>query len=231
MVRLRILSGFVCCLIVVLAMGCGSGSDSGAGDGTETGRAEAPGADAGAPDPPPDPDPGPAAMTCRIQAVMGDHDHSASLAPEREIGADEYGVQGLPPIEGMIRFAGLDEDLTDLVTDAYEIAIDGDAAPRIVDDFLVVTVSRSGGCEEHDFTLVVGPRIRARAPPELDVAITHDNMGDACEAYMTDEVAFDLTALENMIPQGVAFLTFRTPDGSDCAYAGLEYDSDTGTSP
>ena len=30
---------------------------------------------------------------------------------------------------------------------------------------------------------------------------------------MTDEVAFDLTALENMIPQGVAFLTFRTPDG------------------
>ena len=81
---------------------------------------------------------------------MGDHDHSASLASEREIGADQYGVQGLPPIEGMIRFAGLDEDVTDLVTDAYEIAIDGDAAPRIVDDFLVVTVSRGGGCEEHD---------------------------------------------------------------------------------
>ena len=170
-------------------------------------------------------------MTCRIQAVMGDHDHSASLAPEREISADQYGVQGLPPIEGRIRFAGLDEDVTDLVTDAYEIAIDGDAAPRIVDDFLVVTVSRGGGCEEHLFTLEVGPRIRARAPPELDVAITHDNMGDACEAYMTDEVAFDLKPIWDPESQGAAFLTFRAPDGSDCAYAGLAYDSVTGTSP
>ena len=226
--------------------GTESGGDSGSagGNGTGDGVAEPPG-DGGDTE---DPDLGDD-MTCEIGTTyMAESDDTAGGVPEPEVddveasdsssGSDDDTATTTPddvddpePIKGMVRVAGMDEDVTDLPTDAYRIAIAGDAAPAIMDDFLTVTLSRGGGCEDHDFTLVVDSRSRMREPPELDFTIVHDNMDDPCEMYPTDEVDFDLTQIKDLVGGGVVSLAFQPPDGSACDYEGLEYDTATGSSP
>ena len=106
----------------------------------------------------------------------------------------------------------------------------------IVDDTLTVTLSRGGGCADHDFTLVAGHEFWPGEPIELDFTIVHDNMGDMCEAYPTDPVEFDLTEIKDLYEatyptgDGVVVLVFKTPDGSTCDSAGLEYDAAIGAS-
>ena len=252
--RLRKLSGLVFCLMVLFVMGCGSGSDSTAGNGTGNGGIDAPGNNGDTDDP----DLGD--MACWIgmtAAAPGDDANGVPEADTGDSGSMDVGmsdsssnpdddtsttnpgdVDDPEPLVGMVEIAGTDEDLTDLETDAYEIAIAGDDAPAIVDDTLTVTLSRGGGCKDHDFTLVAAPEFREKDPVELAFTIVHDNMGDMCEAYLTDEVEFDLTKIKDLYEaaypesDGVVSLAFQTPDGSACDYAGLDYDLDmTATSP
>ena len=235
-----------------------SGGDSGStgGNGTGDGVVDAPGdGDDGDTD---DPDLG--NMACHIGMTATAPGDDTNGIPESEGGTGDSGsmdvgmsdssdddtatttpgdVDDPEPLVGMVEIAGADEDLADLETDAYEIAIAGDNAPAIVDDVLTVTLSRGGGCpdEEHDFTLVVAPEFREKHPVELAVTIVHDNKGDMCEAYPTDEVEFDLMKIKDLYEaaysedDGVVSLAFQTPDGSACDYAGLAYNMDTGSSP
>ena len=227
--------------------GTESGGDSGStgGNGTGDGVVDAPG-DGGDTE---EPDLGDG-MACWIGTpYTAEPDDSTGGVPEPGAGTDDSGsmemgasdssdddtattnpgdVDDPMPLQGTVE---MDEVLTDLETDAYEIAIAGDAAPEIMDDTLTVTLSRGGGCADHDFTLVVDSKSRMREPPELDFTIVHDNMGDVCEAYLTDEVEFDLTQIKDLVGGGVVSLAFQTPDGSACDYEGLEYDTATGSSP
>ena len=224
---LRRIGGFALCLIAILVMGCGSGSDSpdtaSGNGGTDT-----------------------VLETCRIMAVGGEHEAELDRQEiDTDSGMDDGdtvtttpGDVGDPaPLEGMVSIAGMDEDLTGLETDAYEIAIAGDAAPAVMDDILTVTLSRGGGCENHEFTLVAAPRFREGQPVELPFAIVHDGNDDRCLAYLTDQVEFDLMKIRDLYKtaypsgDGLVFLAFRTPDGSTCDYSGLEYDTAAGPSP
>ena len=232
-----------------------SGGDSGGtgGNGTGDGVVDAPGdGDDGDTD---DPNLGDG-MTCDIGAAMPEPDDTTGGVPEPEVDDVETGdssdddtatatpddVDDPEPLVGMVRIAEMDEDLTDLETDDYKIAIVGDDDPEIEGDTLTVTLSRGGLCEEHDFTLVADRDFWAGDPVELDFTIVHDNMGDMCEGYPTDPVEFDLTEIKEEIKDlyeaeyptgdGVVFLVFKTPDGSACNAAGLRYDLDmTATSP
>ena len=82
--------------------------------------------------------------------------------------------------------------------DAYELHTVGEQAPAIEDDTLTLTVSYSGGCARHDFTLVADDPFRGRDPAQLDVILAHDGNNDRCEAYPTETYAFDLTPVRTL---------------------------------
>lgn len=62
-------------------------------------------------------------------------------------------------------------------------------------DLLHVFVSYGGGCQEHDFSLYSTNGIYLSLPPQGDVYLGHDGHGDMCEAYLSEELIFDLTPL------------------------------------
>ena len=81
--------------------------------------------------------------------------------------------------------------------DVYELAT-GSHAPSIAEDVLTVTVSYSGGCARHDFTLVADSRFQESDPVRLDVHLVHEGNEDSCEAYPTGTYEFDLTPLKTL---------------------------------
>ena len=76
-----------------------------------------------------------------------------------------------------------------------------DRTPVLEDDTLTLTVSYSGGCREHVFTLVadmIADEACGLPPVALDVFLAHDDRGDPCEAYPTVRYDFDLTPIKEM---------------------------------
>ena len=68
----------------------------------------------------------------------------------------------------------------------------------ITDDMLDISVSYSGGCEAHAFTLVVSEAFLESFPVQLPVSIAHDANNDTCEAYPTENYRFNLTPIKTM---------------------------------
>lgn len=68
----------------------------------------------------------------------------------------------------------------------------------IIDDTLEISVSYSGGCKNHKFTLIASETFLESFPVQLHISLAHDAMGDTCEAYPTENYLFDLTPLKNM---------------------------------
>ena len=81
-------------------------------------------------------------------------------------------------------------------SDPYRMATSGDDGPVMEGNTLTITVSFSGGCALHDFTLVTAAAFMESDPVILDVFLTHDDHGDSCEAYPTERHAFDLTPIK-----------------------------------
>lgn len=95
--------------------------------------------------------------------------------------------------------------------------MDGDT-PVVPHDTLTLTVSYSGGCVRHDFTLVADSRFEESDPVRLVLFLAHDANGDTCEAYPTDSYRFDLTPVRTLYEQtygsdeGVIRLLLRRPE-------------------
>ncbi len=104
---------------------------------------------------------------------------------------------------------GTDKAIALQESDAYELETDGEHEPVIENDTLTLTVSYSGGCEVHDFTLVTDGSFMESDPVQLVVTLTHDANDDPCEAYPTDRYAFDLTHLKTLYQEA-----YRTDEGS-----------------
>ena len=104
---------------------------------------------------------------------------------------------------------GIDKAIALQESDAYELETDGEHKPVIENDTLTLTVSYSGGCEIHDFTLVTDGSFMESDPVQLVVTLTHDANDDPCEAYPTDIYAFDLTPLKTLYQEA-----YRTDEGS-----------------
>ena len=68
----------------------------------------------------------------------------------------------------------------------------------IQDDTLKISVSYSGGCETHIFTLVSSDVFLESFPVQLMVSIAHNANDDSCEAYPTEDYSFDLTPIKTM---------------------------------
>lgn len=82
--------------------------------------------------------------------------------------------------------------------DRYVIETRDDKAPAIEDDTLAVTLSYSGGCEDHEFTLVASDAFAESYPVQLEVSLAHEANGDRCRAYLTETYGFDLTPIQTL---------------------------------
>lgn len=72
----------------------------------------------------------------------------------------------------------------------------------IVDnDTLKLNVSYGGGCKEHEFKLFGSSSIAESYPPQAQVFLSHNANNDACRAFITEEVAFDLSPLKELYKQ------------------------------
>ncbi len=75
--------------------------------------------------------------------------------------------------------------------DAFEL---NEAA--ITADTLAVKVSYSGGCRDHQFTLVASGAFMESDPVQLNVALAHNANDDPCEAWITEGYLFDLAPIK-----------------------------------
>ena len=87
---------------------------------------------------------------------------------------------------------------------------------RIRGDALLVDVGYSGGCEEHTFELHAGLGWTLANPPGKYIVIAHDAHGDACEAYLTEQLQFDLKELRH--PQSNEIVLFILPFPGDSVW-------------
>ena len=74
-------------------------------------------------------------------------------------------------------------------------------AATITDDTLRLTVSYSGGCEPHEFTLVTSGAFLESSPVQLAISVAHNANDDPCEAYPTEHYYFDLTRIKALYQQ------------------------------
>ena len=100
-------------------------------------------------------------------------------------------------------------------TDEYDLN-----SATITDDTLNISVSYSGGCKDHQFTLVASDTFLESFPVQLHASIAHNANGDPCEAYPTDNYRFDLTPIKTMYQEayrqeaGTIILRLKdAPDG------------------
>lgn len=80
----------------------------------------------------------------------------------------------------------------------YDHGVEGDDTRvldyRIDGQCLYLTVGYGGGCKEHDIQFAANGWIKTY-PPQITAKIVHDDQ-DSCEAYIQEEVGFDLGSLE-----------------------------------
>lgn len=85
------------------------------------------------------------------------------------------------------------------------------------DDWLMMQVSYSGGCREHDFNLYKLPP-NALDPPPIELALSHEDNGDTCYGYITRWLVFSLVPLRERGKHEIKFLLRGSPEMS--AYFG-----------
>ncbi|MCY3741599.1 MAG: hypothetical protein OXH00_11305 [Candidatus Poribacteria bacterium] len=99
-------------------------------------------------------------------------------------------------------------------TDAYTLN-----SATITGDTLNISVSYSGGCQEHQLTLVVSDAFLESFPVQLHVSLAHNANEDACEAWLTDNYHFDLTPIKTMYQeayqQEAGTIVLRLKDAPD----------------
>lgn len=61
-------------------------------------------------------------------------------------------------------------------------------------DQLVINVSYSGGCEDHDFSLHSNGMYMKSMPPKLNILLVHNANGDACRSLLERTYRFDMAA-------------------------------------
>ena len=99
------------------------------------------------------------------------------------------------PNQGTVVINETDLSVDHWGNDPFELHTDNNA-PRIADGTLTATVSFSGGCAPHRFTLVANRRFTASDPVQIDVSLAHEANDDRCEAYLTETYEFDLAPIE-----------------------------------
>ena len=95
----------------------------------------------------------------------------------------------------------------DKASDPYELI-----AASVAGDTLTATVAYGGGCEPHEFTLLVSDAFMMSDPVRLRIAIAHNANRDPCEAWLTEDVSFDLTPIRDMYGEEHGVIVLLLPN-------------------
>jgi hypothetical protein len=94
--------------------------------------------------------------------------------------------------DGRLRFS--DQPPTDIMMDEFDLNSAG-----ISDDNLNLSISYGGGCRRHYFFLYMSPPTFMESEPvQVNMYVRHLANNDACEAYITRDLVFDLTPLSDL---------------------------------
>lgn len=74
-----------------------------------------------------------------------------------------------------------------------QLNIDG---VSIDQDNISSNISYSGGCKDHNIELYALKEFAESNPAQVTLMLSHNADNDMCEAYLTQKVLFDLTALK-----------------------------------
>ncbi len=97
-----------------------------------------------------------------------------------------------------------DENLKQFVLDDYQSALKDPFTinkATLKGDLLKIKVSYSGGCKEHDFVLISSGFMESY-PVQVNLILSHNANNDSCEAWLTEELSFDLSPLKQAYQQG-----------------------------
>jgi hypothetical protein len=92
-------------------------------------------------------------------------------------------------------------DCVTISTDAGPGALLDPATPKsvsVADDRLLLLVTFSGGCRVHEFAAVAPPEFTESGVVELPIWIRHDDPDDPCDAIVSEDLSFDLTAVRQL---------------------------------
>ncbi|MXV84995.1 hypothetical protein F4X88_01610 [Candidatus Poribacteria bacterium] len=90
-------------------------------------------------------------------------------------------------------------------TDTYVV----NDPPSITGDVLTLSVSYSGGCEAHNFTLITSGGFLESNPVQLQAVLAHDANGESCEAWVTETYHFNVSPLKTRYQKA-----YRTETGT-----------------
>ncbi len=97
-----------------------------------------------------------------------------------------------PGHEGLVLFSY--QNPSDLILDPFVIN-----EASISGNVLTLSVSYGGGCEDHDFLLYMSPPAFMESfPVQANLYLHHDGHADACDAYLTEELHFDLSPIRSL---------------------------------
>ncbi|MCX7874909.1 MAG: hypothetical protein N2321_01940 [Melioribacteraceae bacterium] len=81
-------------------------------------------------------------------------------------------------------------------------------------NLLDVSLSYSGGCQEHFIDIFAYTSIAKSNPPQLTLQFSHNANNDMCEAYITRKMRFDLSTIKNYLAGYNSFyLNIYSTDG------------------
>lgn len=83
--------------------------------------------------------------------------------------------------------------ITDKSPDAVQLDPFNLEGMEIVGNTITLSISYSGGCEEHCFSLYMSPATFFESyPAQANLYLRHDSNGDACEALISEDISFNL---------------------------------------
>lgn len=83
-----------------------------------------------------------------------------------------------------------------------EFKINGDSA--------FLTISYSGGCNEHTFEIIWGEFYTKTYPPGTDIVVVHNAHGDACKALITETLSFNIGKLTGPVDYETVIVTVHS---------------------
>ena len=100
-----------------------------------------------------------------------------------------------PDADSMVIITDLPPELIQL----HRFDLDG---LSIYGDILTVTVQYSGGCEDHDLLMFMSPDSFLESHPvQANLYIRHDDNDDACDAWITETIRFDMRPVRDLYNQ------------------------------
>lgn len=142
--------------------------------------------------------PGNRFLLCLVLLIaLGCGEESGDVVTEKpDTGGADDGMH--KPFRGQVVINDMGVTAAHWGRDPYVMRTRGSDAPFIEGDTLTLTVSYSGGCEVHEFTLVASDAFMESYPVQLAVSLAHDANGDLCRGYPTETYTFGLAPIRDL---------------------------------